>query len=176
MQGYLHDSSQQAGQITNDPVSGMRPQMHNPVTRPQPCCLQLLGRRQRLVNEIAPAEPPVTEWIDNSGSAETVLVSIDQKINQRRCLGGRWLRCFIYPHHGIITTRPATRVASSSDCFENDRNTLPHADAHRRQTKTHLLLVHGMQQRRGNAGPTGPEWVANCQTAPMDIHLLTIDS
>jgi len=65
---------------------------------------------------------------------------------------------------------------ASSDCFENDRNTLPHADTHRRQTKTHLLLVHGMQQRRGNAGPTGPEWVTNCQAAPMDIHLLTIDS
>src|SRR5581483_5743823 len=60
----------------------------------------------------------------------------------------------------------------SSNRLENGGDALAGADAHGRQAELRLAVLHGVNERRGDAGAAGAERVADGDGAAAHVHLL----
>src|SRR5882757_9313349 len=64
-----------------------------------------------------------------------------------------------------------SRISPSSDPLKYHGDSLADADAHGREPKLGVSVVHGMDQRRGNASPGCTKRVADRDPAAADIYL-----
>src|SRR3954471_12592116 len=60
--------------------------------------------------------------------------------------------------------------------LKNHSNPLANADAHGRQPKLCIAVVHGVDERRGDTGPGGSEWMADCDPAAADVDVRFVHS
>src|SRR5262249_12030042 len=69
---------------------------------------------------------------------------------------------------------PLRELPLLRDCLEDRRDPLPGADAHGRQAEPGLAVLHGVDQRGGDAGPAGAERVADGDGPTAHVHLLRV--